>query len=174
MRPSREVDLLFALQTAEGVEAVYALDDTLLKQSPEAYKYLASVRPYQQRMIMAAHYRVVDATDGERLPLVLFFDAEHPPPLLGHAQRVVLTREERDAAALRSCERGILRILQRTTVPEPDPFPTIYVSLTPPSARCSQETSTCAERRPLDCGLRGFPSSPRAWLRRCAEPIRAA
>jgi hypothetical protein len=169
MRPFREVDLRFALQTAEGVEAVYALDDTLAKQSPETYKYLASVRPYQQRVIMAAHYRVVDATDGERLPLVLFFDAEHPPPLLARAHRVVLTVEERDAAVLRSCERSIVSILQTAVVPEPDLFATIYVSLTPPNARCSAEASACKASRTPDCGRRGFPMYPHAWFSQCSE-----
>jgi hypothetical protein len=110
---------------------------------------------------------MVEAVDREWLRLVLFVDAEHPPPLLARAHKVILTAEEREAAVLRSCGRSIVSILQTAVVPERDPFATIYVSLTPPNARCSQEALGCTASRTLDCGRRGFPMSPHAWLRRC-------
>jgi hypothetical protein len=122
MRPLQELDQIFALQTTEGVDGVYAVDDSLVAQDREAYRLLVALRTYSQRIITAAHYRMLDAANGEQPHRVLFFDMARPPHVLGRATLVVLTNEERETAAFRAADRSVLHMLRASIRPEPDPF----------------------------------------------------
>jgi hypothetical protein len=173
MRPIEDLDLLFALQTAEGVDKLYELDAAPPSGGEDAYRFLVAMRPYSNSVMIAAHYRVVDAT-GRRRPDVLFFDANHPPPIVQRARPVTLSVAEREAAAFRSMDRSLLKIAQSLVTPEPDPFPTVLrVSLPqPPSARCSEVPVACLQSLAKGCGRRGFPVYPQSWTRRCSSPER--
>jgi len=169
MRPVEELDLLFSLQTSEGVQKVYELDAAPALGDEDAYRFLVAISPYSQRVIVAAHYRAVDAT-GLRPRDVLFVDADHPPPILQRAHPVMLSVAEREAAAFRSLERSLLSIAQSLVVAEPDPFPSVLrVSLPrPPTARCSETSIACAEDLARGCGRRRFPGYPQSWTLRCS------
>jgi hypothetical protein len=110
--PSRSlsVDIRYALAIRPAVAAVWALDVPSADQS--AYHFAIELSPYSILELVAAHYAIVDGTDRDAFPSVLYFNAEFRPPFIdrfGHLVRIDDT--ERFAARRRAQIRAVERRL---------------------------------------------------------------
>jgi hypothetical protein len=108
----READVAMALETCEGVSAVFAVDAPPHGLNVPAvaapYEFAVVLQPYSSGNVVRAHARLLAVLTREETGRVAFVDADArlQPSYMTRARRLVPTPTERQAAQARIAARG--------------------------------------------------------------------